>query len=182
MKSALCLTCILVFLLASSVDAASYFHTTLTKCNVSTPEIVFKEGINGTAYTISTNNTWAEVNITGTSETAYYEYMLNITNLSSGIDFQVRQEVVAVDDVSRLENFTTYFNNGTATKQVEISNGLITQSMGSWYSMSKLATICLSLAIRINMPGSSTLNLKVHIIGNEATTPEIIQTITINVS
>lgn len=146
------------------------------------PDVIFEAGTNGTAYVISTNKTWAEVNVTGTLETTYYEYVLNITNLSSSTDYQAKLEITSTDGISRLTNFTAYLHDGTTSKQVEISNGEITQSMGSWYSIATSTTIYLSLAIKVSASGSSTVDLRLHVVKSGTTSPEIIQTVRINVN
>ena len=172
----------LIFLLLSSAEASPYnFYTPLTNCNVSVPNVAFSTGTNGTAYTISANKTWSEVNFTGTLKETYYEYALNITNLSYIGNYSVKLENTSITGISRLTNFTTYFHDGTTSKQVEISNGAITQSSGPWYSIATSATIYLSLAIQVSASGNSTVDLRLHIVASGTTSPEIIQAVRINV-
>ena len=175
------------FLLLSLVSliptcACANFHTTLVPYGAIAPNIIFEAGTNGTAYVIAINKTWAEVNVTGTLETTHYEYVLNITNLSSNINYQVNLENASIYGISRLTNFTAYFHDGTTSKQVQISNGVVTQSVGSWYSIIASATIYLSLAIQVSTSGSSTVDLRLHIVKSDTTSPEIIQTVRINVN
>jgi hypothetical protein len=167
----------------ASAQASTYNYCILfTECNVSAPDVVFDTAANGTAYVISTNKTWAEVNITGTLTETYYEYVLNITNLSSSINYTVKLEEVSVTGISRLTNFTAYLHDGTTSKQVEISNGTVTQPMGSWYSIATSVTIYLSLAIKVSTSGDSTVDLKLHVVRSDTTSPELTQTVKINVS
>jgi len=179
---------LLFFLILSSVIASAQasthndFYTLLTECNVSIPDVVFDTGTNGTAYVISTNKTWAEVNINGTLTETYYEYMLNITNLSSSINYTVKLENASITGISRLTNFTAYFHDGSPSKQVEISNGSVTQSSGPWYSVAASTTIYLSIAIKISISGTSIVDLRLHVAKSGTTSPEIIQQIRLNVS
>jgi hypothetical protein len=175
---------LVLFMFWASVKAApTHFYVSLTQCNVSAPDIIFKAGTNGTAYVISTNKTWAEINVNGSLETTYYEYILNITNISSSMDFQLKQEITSTNGINRLSNFTAYFlYEGATSKQVEISNGTVTQYEGSWYSIVKSVTIYLSLAIEVSTLGNSSVDLRLHIIKSGETAPELIQTITINVT
>jgi hypothetical protein len=123
-----------------------YHHETLT------PDIILDEGTNGTVYIISTNKTWAEVNVTGTLTETYYEYVLNITNLSNGINYTVKMENASITGISRLTNYTAYFHDGTTSKQIEITNGSVTQSSGPCHSIVTSATIYISLAIKVSAP------------------------------
>jgi hypothetical protein len=176
---------LLVFNLIPPLTSASmtYYYSTPTKSNVLSPDIVFDEGTNGTAYIISTNKTWAEVNVTGTLTETYYEYVLNITNLSSSINYQVKLENASITGISRLTNFTAYFHDETTSKQIEISNGAVTQSSGPWYFIATSVTIYLSLAIQVSTTsGSSTVDLRLHVVKSGTTSPEIIQTVRINVN
>jgi len=175
---------LLVFNLILPLTSASttYYYSTPTESIVLSPDIIFDEGTNGTAYIISTNKTWAEVNITGTLTETYYEYVLNITNLSSSINYQVKLENVSIDGISRLTNFTAYFHDGTTSKQVEISNGAVTQSSGPWYSIATSATIYISLTIQVSTSGNSTVDLRLHVVKSGTTSPEIVQTVRINVN
>lgn len=99
------------------------------------------------------NKTWVEVNVTGTLETTYYEYVLNITNLSSSIDYLIKLGIASTDGLSRLMNFTAYFHNGATSKQVEISDGAVKEPTGSWYSITASTTVYLSLAIKVSVSG-----------------------------
>lgn len=175
---------LLVFNLIMPLTSASvtYYYSLPIKSNVLSPDIAFEEGTNGTVYLISTNKTWAEVNVNGTLQTTYYEYVLNITNLSSSTDYQAKLEIVSTNGISRLTNFTAYLHDGTKSKQVEISNGEITESMGSYYSLTTSATIYLSLAIHVSVAGSSTVDLRLHVVKSGTTSPEIIQTVRISVN
>lgn len=175
---------LLVFNLILPLTSASTTYYYSTPCHHETlaPDIILDEGTNGTAYIISTNKTWAEVNVTGTLTETYYEYVLNITNLSSSINYQVKLENASIDGISRLTNFTAYLHDGTTSKQIEISNGNVTQSSGSWYSVTISATIYLSLAIQVSTSGSSTVDLRLHVVKSGVTSPEIVQTVRINVN
>jgi hypothetical protein len=175
--------CLILLLFSASAQALTYdFQTSLTQCNVLAPDVIFSAGTNGTAYVISTNKTRAEVNVTGTLETTYYKYVLNITNLSSSVDYQLKLEITSTNGISRLANFTAYFHDGTTSKQVEISNGTVSQSMGSWYSVTASVTIYLSLAIKVSASGESTVDLRLHVVRSDTTSPELTQTVKINVS
>jgi hypothetical protein len=158
------------------------FYISLTQYNVLAPDIIFKAGTNGTSYIISTNKTWTEAKVIGALETTYYEYMLNITNLNSSTDCQVKLEIASTNGISRLTNFTAYLHDGTTSKQVEVSNGIVSQSMGSWYPATASTTIYLSLSIKVSTSGNSTVNLKLHIIKDGITSPELTRTVTINVT
>ncbi|KPV63700.1 MAG: hypothetical protein AOA66_0656 [Candidatus Bathyarchaeota archaeon BA2] len=114
--------------------------------------------------------------------TEYYEYVLNITNLSSSTDYQAKLEITSTNGISRLTNFTAYLHDGTTSKQVEISNGEITKSMGSWYSITTSTTIYLSLTIKVSASGSSTVDLRLHVVKSGTTSPEATQTVTINLT
>lgn len=175
---------LLVFNLIPPLTSASttYYYSTPYHCDVLAPDIILEAGTNGTSYIISTNKTWAEVNVTGTLTETYYEYVLNITNLSSSINYQVKLENASVDGISRLTNFTAYFHDGTTSKQVEISNGDVAQSSGPLYSIATSATIYISLAIQVSVAGSSTVDLRLHVVKSGTTSPEIIQTVRINVN
>lgn len=182
---ALCIfSALLVFNLILPLTSASttHYYSTPIKSNVLSPDIIFDEGTNGTAYIISTSKTWAKVNVTGTLTETYYKYILNITNLSSSINYKVKLESVSVTGVSRLTNFTAYFHDGTTSKQIEISNGNVTQSSGTLYSVALSATIYISLAIKVSASGSSTVDLRLHVVTSGASLPEIIQTVRINVN
>lgn len=182
---ALCIfSVLLVFNLILPLTSAltTYYYSTPYHCDILAPDIILEAGTNGTAYIISTSKTWAEVNVTGTLETTYYEYVLNITNLSSSINYQVKLENVYIDGISRLTNFTAYFDDGTTSKQIEISNGNVTQSSGPWYSIATSATIYISLAIKVSTSGNSTVDLRLHVVKSGTTSLEIIQTVRINVN
>jgi hypothetical protein len=168
--------------MASARASTHSFYTSYTECNVSASDIVLDAGTDGTAYVIPMNKTWAEVNMTGTSTETYYECVLNITNLSSSINYTVKLENTSTYNISRLTNFTVYFHNGAISKQIEISNGSVIQSSGSWYSLSTLATIYISIAIKVSTSDSSTVDLRLHNVASGTTSPEIIQTVTINVN
>jgi len=166
-----------------SAQASTYNHyTPFTECTVSVPDVVFDAGTNGTAYVISTNKTRAEANITGTLTETYYEYVLNITNLSSSINYTVKLENASITGISRLTNFTAYFHDVTTSKQVEISNGAVTQSSGPGYSLAASTIIYLSIAIKVSSSGDSTVDLRLHVAKSGTTSPEIIQPIRINVN
>jgi|GEM_PF-4070704 len=175
---------LLVFNLILPLTSASttYYYSTPTKSIVLSPNIVFDEGTNGTAYIISTDKTWTEVNVTGTLTETYYEYVLNITNLSSSTNHQVKLENASITGINRLTNFTAYFHDGTTSKQIEISNGNVNQSSGLWYSVATSATIYLSLAIQVSSSGSSRVDLRLHVVKSGTISPEIIQTVRINVN
>lgn len=111
----------------TSASSTTYYYSTRGHCEVLAPDILLEAGTNGTAYIISTNKTWAEVNVTGTLTETYYEYVLNITNLSNNINYTVKLEKVTIDGIGRLTNFTAYFHDGTTSRQIEISNGTVTQ-------------------------------------------------------
>jgi hypothetical protein len=177
---------LLVFNLILPLTSASttYYYSTPIKSIVLSPDIVFDEGTNGTAYIISTSKTWAEVNVNGNLTETYYEYILNITNLSSSINYTAKLESVSVTGIDRLTNFTAYFHDGTpiTSKQIEISNGSVAQPSGPGYSITTSATIYTSLAIHVNATGTSIVSLRLHIVTSGATSPEIIQTIKVNVN
>jgi len=173
---------ILPFFIASAQASTYHFYTSFNECNVSAPDVIFKTGTNGTAYVISMNKTWAEVNVTGTLTETYYEYVLNITNLSNNINYTVKLEKATIDGIGRLTNFTAYFHDGTPSRQIEISNGTVTQSSGSWCSIATSATIYISIAIKVSTSGISTVDLRLHVVKGDTTSPEIIQTVTINVN
>ena len=175
--------CLLLSSFITSTSASSRnFYVPFTKCNVSARDIVFESGRNGTAYLVSTNMTWAKVNITGTAEETYYEYVLNITSFSNNINYTVKLQIASITGTNRLSNFTAYLHSGSTSKQVEISNGTVTQSMGSWYSIMTSTTIYLSLAIEIYTSGSSAVDLRLHKVRTGMISPEIIQTIKVNVN
>jgi len=175
---------LLVFnlILLSTSASKMYYYSIPHHHEALAPEIILKAGINGTVYIISTDETWVEVNITGSLTETYYEYVLNITNLSSNTNYQIKLENASITGISRLTNFTVYFHDGTTLKQIEIFNGDVTQSSGLWYSVATSATIYLSIAIGVNAPGSSTVDLRLYIVQSGTTSPEIIQTVRINVN
>lgn len=128
------------------------------------------------------NKTWIEANVTGTLTETYYEHMINITNLSTDLNYTVELEDENIYGISRLANFTVYFHDGPISKQIEISNGSVIQSSGSWYSLPASATIYVSAAVKASTLESSTVDLGLHIVAIGTTSPEIIQTVTINVN
>jgi hypothetical protein len=108
--------------------------------------------------------------------------MLNITNLSNNINYTAKLENATIDGIGRLTNFTAYFHDGTPSRQIEISNGTVTQSSGSWCSIATSATIYISIAIKVSTSGISTVDLRLHVVKGDTTSPEIVQTVTINVN
>jgi len=172
----------LSFLPASAQASTYYFYTPFTECKVSASDILLSEGTNVTAYAISMNKTWIEVNETGALSETYYEYTINITNLSTGINCTVKLENDNVTGISRLTNFTAYFQDDEISEQVEIFDGSMIQPSGSWYALPASSTIFVSTAIQVSTLGNSIVDLRLHIVANETASPEIIQTITINVN
>lgn len=182
MKALPLILCLFLLLFPALVQASTcYLYTTFVECNISALDVIFGEGINGTAYIISTNKTWTEINVTGTFTETYYEYTLNVTNLSNSINYTVKLESISIDGISRLTNFTAYFHDGTTSKQIEIYNGSVTQPSSPWYSITTSATIYISLAIKVSSSGVSTADLRLHAVASGTTSPETIQTIRINV-
>lgn len=175
--------CLFLLLFPALAQASTcHLYTLFAECNISAPAVIFRAGINGTAYIISTNKTWTEINVTGTFTETYYEYTLNITNLSNSINYTVKLENTPIDGISRLTNFTVYFHDGTTSKQIEIYNGSVTQPSGPWYSITTSATIYISLAIKISSSGVSAADIRLHAVANGTISPETIKTMRINVN
>jgi hypothetical protein len=174
----------LVFNLIRPLTSASttYHYSTLYHHETLTPDIILNRGTNGTVYIISSNKTWAEVNVTGNLTETYYEYMLNITNLSNNINYTAKLENATIDGIGRLTNFTAYFHDGTTSRQIEISNGTVTQSSGSWCSIATSTTIYISIAIKVSTSSISTVDLRLHVVKSDTTSPEIIQTVRIKIN
>ncbi|MGD0027820.1 MAG: hypothetical protein ABSC91_02665 [Candidatus Bathyarchaeia archaeon] len=182
MRSLALALCLFLSFLTVSAQASTYhFYTPLTECKVSASDILLDEGPNATAYVASLNRTWIEVNATGTPAESYYEYLINITNLSTNMNYTVKLENENINGLSRLANFTAYFHDDSTSKQIEVSNGSLIQSSGPWYSLPSSATIYVSTAIKVSTSESSTVDLGLHIVAGGTTSPEIIQTVTINV-
>jgi hypothetical protein len=179
---ALALCIFLPFLTVSAQASTCYFYTPEIQCRASAPSIVLDEGTNGTAYVVSVNNTWIEVNATGTLTETYYEYMINITNLSTNMNYTVKLENEEINGMSRLTNFTLYFHDDSTTKQIEVSDGSMIQSSGPWQLLPSSATIYVSTAIEVSTSNSSSnIDAALHIVANGTTSSEIIETIAINV-
>jgi hypothetical protein len=179
---ALALSIFLLLLTVSAQSSTCYFYTPEIQCRASAPDIVLNEGTNGTAYVVSVNNTWIEVNVTGTLTQTYYEYMINVTNLSTNMNYTVKLENEEINGISRLTNFTLYFHDDSTTKQIEVSDGSVIQSSGPWHLLPSSATIYVSTAIEVSRSNSSSnIDVALHIVASGATSSEIIETIAINV-
>jgi len=178
---ALALCMLLPFLTVSAQASTCYFYTPEIQCKASAADIILKKGTNVTAYNSSINGTWIEVTANGTFTETYYEYMINITNLSTSKNYEVKLENEKVDSINRLTNFTLYFHDDTTSKQIEISDESMVQSSGQWYLLPSSATIYVSAAIEVSTSGSSTIDIGLHIVPSGTTSPEIIQAMSINI-
>jgi hypothetical protein len=173
---------LLLFLLwpVGSVEALiSCFITPLAVCSVSEPDVVLGVGTNGTVYLISTNRTWAQVNVTAISA-EYYENVLAIIDQSATTSYKARLENPSTVGISFLSNFTVYLHDGNMSKQVEIIDGAINQSIGSWCDLSSSSSIYVSFAVE-KSSGSSIVDLRLHIVEDGTESPEFVQTIRINI-
>lgn len=114
--------------------------------------------------------------------TDYFQNVLNIANQNATAGYQARLEIASMTGISSLSNFTGFLHDGTTSKQVEILNGVIAQSSGSWYTLAPSSSIYISLAVKWNTSGACIANLKLHIVKNGTVSPEFVQTIMVNVN
>ena len=112
--------------------------------------------------------------------TDYFQNVLNITNQNVTTGYQAKLEIASMTGISSLSNFTGYLHDGTISKQVEILNGVITQSSGSLYTLAPSSSIYISLAVDWNASVSCTANLKLHVVKSGTVSPEFVQTIIVN--
>ncbi|MGA9387708.1 MAG: hypothetical protein WBV70_02650 [Candidatus Bathyarchaeia archaeon] len=114
--------------------------------------------------------------------TDYFQNVLSIANQNATTGYQAKLEIASMTGISSLSNFTGYLHDGTVSKQVEILNGVVTQSSGSWYTLAPSSSIYISLAVKRNSSGACVANLKLHVVKNGTVSPEFVQTITANVN
>jgi hypothetical protein len=81
-----------------------------------------------------------------------------------------------------LSNFTVYLHDsdGATSKQVEVLNGAIVQSSGSWCPLNASSPSYISLAVKKRPSDTCNAALKLHIVKDGTSSPEFIQTILIN--
>jgi hypothetical protein len=173
-------TLLLLGTAASAQALVTHCQTQSVDFSVSSQDIVLSPGTDGTAYCVSTNKTWAQMNVTWAGD--YFQNVLNIANQNAVTGYQVELEIAYAAGIDFLSNFTVYLDNGTLPKQVEIVNGVITQSIGSWCTLACSSSICISVALQMNAPGVSSACLKLHAVKDGTMSPLFVQTIIVNLS
>jgi hypothetical protein len=88
-----------------------------------------------------------------------YDYVLEVVNQVSD-SFQISLQAYQSSNIVRVSNMTVTFHDGTASDQVIISNGSITQSEGTPYNLVGSATTYISISnLQADTAGISTLNV-----------------------
>lgn len=92
------------------------------------------------------------------------DYVVQVNNTNTET-YQLRLKADSDTNIVRLENCTIYLHNGSGiSQQIIINDGIYSQDVGSWYTLSALSGDYIALCITINSTGTSTIQSTLEIV------------------
>ncbi len=90
-----------------------------------------------------------------------YDYILNVTS-QKAYDQNISLNLYNYSNIDRLSNCTIWFRDGTTSVQINITNGLVVQDIGSWYLLPAGETRYIVVHVEESASGTSVLFIELE--------------------